>query len=137
VVNLSERIRKVIKKSDLSLQEFGARLGVARNTIVSYRDGATSPPVEFLEKMAAEFEVGRAWLILGEEPDSRERAPEVTRELTFKVRVGISVVEDAQDVHIHVAASDPGSLARQLLSSDSALRKLCRHGPGPAPAPKS
>lgn len=60
-----KRLKLIILKSGLSLPEFSKRVSVSRNTLISYRDGMTSPPVSFLERVCEEFDINPAWLILG------------------------------------------------------------------------
>jgi len=49
------------------LPQFSEKIGVARTTVVRYRDGETPPPIDFLEKVCEEFRVSRRWLVLGED----------------------------------------------------------------------
>jgi len=65
-MSLKERFQKVISDSGLSLPDFAEKVGVARNTLVRYRDGERSPSIEFLERICEVFNVDRSWLLLGE-----------------------------------------------------------------------
>lgn len=62
---LTQRLKKVIQDSGLSLSRFAQRTGVSKNTLINYRDGATSPSAEFLETICREFSVSPDWLLLG------------------------------------------------------------------------
>lgn len=62
---LTDRLRKMIQDSGLSLPRFATRAGVSKNTLINYRDGATSPTAEFLERVCREFSVHPQWLLLG------------------------------------------------------------------------
>lgn len=46
--------------------QFAQKAGVSKNTLINYRDGATSPCAEFLEFLCREFSVDPGWLLLGE-----------------------------------------------------------------------
>ena len=59
------KLKKIIQDSGLSLPAFAKKVGVSRNTLVSYRDGQTSPSIYFLAKVCMEFSVSNVWLILG------------------------------------------------------------------------
>lgn len=62
---LTDRLRKMIQDSGLSLPRFATRAGVSKNTLINYRDGVTSPTAEFLERVCREFSVHPQWLLLG------------------------------------------------------------------------
>jgi transcriptional regulator with XRE-family HTH domain len=63
---LTERLKKVIQDSGLPLLQFAQQTGVSKNTLINYRDGATSPSADFLEKVCRDFAVSPNWLLLGE-----------------------------------------------------------------------
>ncbi len=62
---LTERLKKVIQNSGLSLSRFAQQTGVSKNTLINYRDGQTSPTADFLETLWREFSVSPEWLLLG------------------------------------------------------------------------
>lgn len=63
---LTERLKRIIHDSGLSLPRFADRTGVSKNTLVNYRDGATQPTADFLELVCRQFGVSARWLVLGE-----------------------------------------------------------------------
>ena len=63
---IQERIRKVIEDSKLSLSKFAQQVGVAKNTLINYRDGVSSPTVEFVTKTCEAFNANPTWLLTGE-----------------------------------------------------------------------
>jgi len=63
---LTERLKKVIQNSGLPLAQFAQQTGVSKNTLINYRDGATSPSADFLERVCRDFSVAPGWLLLGE-----------------------------------------------------------------------
>ncbi len=63
---LTERLKKIIQDSGLPLSRFAQQTGVSKNTLINYRDGATSPSSEFLEAVCREFSVNPCWLLMGE-----------------------------------------------------------------------
>lgn len=74
----NNRLKKIISKSGLSLPEFAKKVGISRNTLIRYRDGQTSPPVAFLEKVCEGFSVNPGWLILGQgDPDRLLEQPDL------------------------------------------------------------
>jgi transcriptional regulator with XRE-family HTH domain len=66
---IAERLRKIINASGLPLGQFAQKAGVSKNTLINYRDGATSPAAEFLEFLCREFSVDPGWLLLGKGSD--------------------------------------------------------------------
>jgi len=67
---LTQRLKKIIQDSGLPLSRFAQQTGVSKNTLINYRDGATSPSAEFLEAVCREFAVSPGWLLMGEGPES-------------------------------------------------------------------
>jgi phage repressor protein C with HTH and peptisase S24 domain len=67
---LTERLKKIIQDSGLPLARFAQQTGVSKNTLINYRDGATSPSADFLEKLCRDFSVSPEWLLLGEGEES-------------------------------------------------------------------
>lgn len=63
---MAVRLKKIIQNSGLSLAEFAQRTQVSKNTLVNYRDEATSPTGTFLEKVCRNFSVNASWLLLGD-----------------------------------------------------------------------
>ncbi|MEM5788349.1 MAG: S24 family peptidase [Syntrophobacteraceae bacterium] len=63
---LTQRLRKVIQDSGLPLTRFAQQTGVSKNTLINYRDGATSPSADFLEAVCREFSISPGWLLMGE-----------------------------------------------------------------------
>ncbi|MEN6441671.1 MAG: S24 family peptidase [Syntrophobacter sp.] len=67
---LTQRLKKIIQDSGLPLSRFAQQTGVSKNTLINYRDGATSPSAEFLESVCREFTVSPGWLLMGERPET-------------------------------------------------------------------
>jgi transcriptional regulator with XRE-family HTH domain len=63
---IHDRLKKIIHGSGLPLGRFAEKTGVCKNTLINYRDGATSPPAVFLESVCREFSADPGWLLLGE-----------------------------------------------------------------------
>ena len=68
--------------------QLAKKAGVSKNTLINYRDGATSPTAEFLEFLCREFSVDPEWLLLGESGDGAaacqdKRTEEGTQDYIF------------------------------------------------------
>ena len=62
--DLGERIRSI--RGNRSRDEFGAAVGVSRNTLMRYERGLRSPDSEFLRRLCENYRVRPAWLLSGE-----------------------------------------------------------------------
>jgi transcriptional regulator with XRE-family HTH domain len=62
---IHDRLKKIIQDSGLSLGQFAKKTGVSKNTLINYRDGATSPAASFLESVCREFSADPGWLLMG------------------------------------------------------------------------
>lgn len=63
---IAERLKRIIYDSGLPLAKFAQRTRVSKNTLINYRDAATSPAGTFLESVCRQFSVNPSWLLLGE-----------------------------------------------------------------------
>ena len=63
---ISERIRMIRKKLNLTQAEFGNRIGLKSNTITSYETGARVPSDAALISICREYGASYNWLISGE-----------------------------------------------------------------------
>lgn len=91
-MSLQERLKLVIKDSDLSIPDFAKKMGVAGSTIVNYRDGRTSPNFDLLMDICEKFPINPAWLLLGEGP-MRRRPAAPPGEITPGPEVGSQLLE--------------------------------------------
>lgn len=63
---MNERIKKVRETLDLTQEEFGRRIGSARNTIANYENGNRNPSNSVILSICREFNVNEDWLRSGE-----------------------------------------------------------------------
>jgi transcriptional regulator with XRE-family HTH domain len=75
-MGLQKRLKSAIQNSGLSIPEFAKRIGVAGSTLISYRNGHTSPTYDLLMKICREFAINPRWLFLGEGPMRQGEADE-------------------------------------------------------------
>lgn len=59
---MNQRIREVRSALGLTQNEFGSRLGVARNTVANYETGNRSPSNQIVISICREFNVNEDWL---------------------------------------------------------------------------
>lgn len=71
---ISERVKRVIQDSGLSLPQFSSRTGIKKSTLVNYRDGVYPPTAAFLERVCEEFLINPQWLLLGTGPMKAEQS---------------------------------------------------------------
>ena len=63
---MNERIKKVREILDLTQEEFGRRIGSARNTIANYENGNRNPSNSVILSICREFDINEDWLRTGE-----------------------------------------------------------------------
>ncbi len=63
--NTSERIRKVRKELDLTLEEFADKLGVTKQTISHVEDGLNNLTEQLTRRICREYHVNYEYLIYG------------------------------------------------------------------------
>lgn len=63
---MNDRIKKVRESLDLTQEEFGRRIGSARNTIANYENGNRNPSNSVILSICREFNVNEEWLRSGE-----------------------------------------------------------------------
>jgi len=67
-MTINKRIKTLVKRSGLTLQDFAAKVGISKTTLVSYQRGATSPPAKVLQRLCERFGVNPEWLLMGKGP---------------------------------------------------------------------
>lgn len=65
-MKLSDRIILIRKKFNLTQEEFGKKLGVARNTITGYERNLRTPMEQTIKSICREFNVDYIWFTTGE-----------------------------------------------------------------------
>jgi len=63
---MNSRIKMIRTKNDMTQDEFGKRIGSARNTIANYENGNRVPSNAVITSICREFNVNEAWLRTGE-----------------------------------------------------------------------
>lgn len=75
VITINERIKKIRKSLNLTLEAFGARVGVTRAAISNIESGRSNPSDQLILAICKEFRVNERWIRTGE----GEMATPVTR----------------------------------------------------------
>ncbi len=76
-MTMGERIRALRKKSNMSMEELGARLGVGKSAILKYEKGyVENLPRTKVEKMAALFRVSPEYIMAFDEKEKPESMTE-------------------------------------------------------------
>lgn len=78
----NERIRIVRKDHELTMEEFGKRLGVAKNTISQIESGKNSVTNQMRVAICKEFNVNETWLRTGDESGGKYLQKTVEDEIT-------------------------------------------------------
>lgn len=70
---MNERIKEIRKDFSLTQDEFGKRIGSARNTIANYENGNRTPSNSVILSICREFNVNEEWLKNGISPKYMEK----------------------------------------------------------------
>lgn len=62
---MNERIREVRKMLGLTMEKFGSRLGVKRNTVSQWESGTNNVPEQMIKSICREYGVDYLWLTEG------------------------------------------------------------------------
>lgn len=60
-----ERLQSVRKKMQLSQEDISTQIGISYRAYSSYERGDRKPPIDFLEKLAIQFNINLNYLIAG------------------------------------------------------------------------
>ena len=63
-----DRIRQIRKESDLTLKQFGKRIGLGGSAVSMMETGKSNPTEQTIQSVCREFHVREPWLRHGEEP---------------------------------------------------------------------
>lgn len=66
MIKMNKRIRKVRDFYKLTQEDFGKKIGSARNTIANYENGNRTPSNSVIISICREFNVNEEWLRTGE-----------------------------------------------------------------------
>ena len=72
---MEKRIREVRVANHLTQEEFGARIGVKRNTVTVYETAQRTPSDTVILSICREFNVSERWLRTGEGEMTVKRSP--------------------------------------------------------------
>lgn len=76
---MKERIKSIRKERDLSMEKFGERIGLKKNSVSQIESGVNNPSETVIKSICREFKVNETWLRTGEgEPyQKRTRTQEI------------------------------------------------------------
>lgn len=75
-----ERVRQVRKELGLTLEKFGERIGMKKNSISQIENGKNSVTDQVIKSICREFNVDYTWLTTGKGDDIFEKSPSSTME---------------------------------------------------------
>lgn len=88
---LRERLRYIRTSKDMTLEAFGASLGVTYNVIANYELGRTNPPEQFLRLLCYTYDVSYYWLDTG---NGKPFEYETLDEIEDQLRVVLSCMNE-------------------------------------------
>lgn len=112
---MNARIKEIRENEKLTQEEFGKRIGSARNTIANYETGNRKPSNAVITSICREFNINEDWL--------RNGTGEMRKEVDVSFSEMLSDLEDSDDDFIK-------SLIKVYMGLDEdskeALRKISR-----------
>lgn len=109
---MNERLKMLRETLELSQDEFGKRIGAARNTIANYELGRRNPSNTTVMAICKEFGVNEVWLRTGEGGDEN-MFTKVSDEDRFSLSLGkLSTTDNRflQNALIALAETEPEKL---------------------------
>lgn len=109
---MKDRIKKIRKRLKITQEEFGKRIGLARNSIASYETGRRKPTNSVIVSICREFNVNELWLRTGEGGDENIFT-KVSREDRFSINLGklsLTQNEYVENAVNYLAETDPEKL---------------------------
>lgn len=119
---MKDRIKKIRKHLKLTQEEFGKRIGLARNSIASYETGRREPTNSIIVSICREFGVNEVWLRTGEGGDEN-MLTKISREDRFSINLGklsLTQNEFVENAVNFLAEEDP----EKLKVLENIMRKL-------------
>lgn len=89
---MKERIKKVRKSHNLTMEQFGNRIGITKSSVSLLESGKNSPSERTLKLICKEFNVNMEWLQTGN--------GEMTKEIPNKLSFYLGQIEGGDDEFI-------------------------------------
>lgn len=64
-VGMKERIKKVRKSNNLTMEQFGKKIGITKSSVSLLESGKNSPSEQTLKLICQEFNINKEWLSTG------------------------------------------------------------------------
>lgn len=112
MIFLKDRIKTLRKSLKLTQEEFGEKIGVARNSVASYEIGRRMPTNAVINSICREFGVNEVWLRTGEGGDEN-MFMQITEDDRFSLSLGkLSVTDNefAKNMLNAIAEASPEKL---------------------------
>lgn len=109
---MKDRIKTLRKSLKLTQEEFGEKIGVARNSVASYEIGRRMPTNAVINSICREFGVNEVWLRTGEGGDEN-MFMQITEDDRFSLSLGkLSVTDNkfAKNMLNAIAEASPEKL---------------------------
>lgn len=74
-MNCGERVKQIRKSKGMTLEKFGEKVGVTKQTVSRIENGVNALTEQMLLSICREFEVNETWLRNGEGEMFKERSP--------------------------------------------------------------
>ena len=97
-MTIGERVKKVRSDKGLTMEQFGARLGIGKSAVSMIEKGTNIPSDQTIISISREFLVSEEWLRTGE----GEQTPELTTEQEMARLVAQALKAEDSDFRIRI-----------------------------------
>ena len=109
---MNDRIKKIRRELKMTQDDFGKRIGLARNSVANYEIGRRTPTNAVITSICREFGVNEVWLRTGEGGESNMFS-KMSKDDRYSISLGKLAASDnkfIQNALITLAETDPDKL---------------------------
>ena len=109
---MNDRIKKIRRELKMTQDDFGKRIGLARNSVANYEIGRRTPTTAVITSICREFGVNEVWLRTGEGGESNMFS-KMSKDDRYSISLGKLAASDnkfIQNALITLAETDPDKL---------------------------
>lgn len=117
-MEISERIKLIIKSHNLTASSFADRLGIQRSSVSHLLAGRNKPSLDVLQKILNHFpRVNATWLVTGETPNNSPDSSDSSTTSAVKTKEEVSTIDKVKD-------EDPPEYSKQISLNKPENKKL-------------
>ena len=121
-MNITDRIKTIIKVNQLSSSAFADEIGVQRSSVSHILSGRNNPSLEFIQKTLQRFpKVNAEWLISGKHPVQENKSVD---EEVFNPHSEINTIKEELNLPDRIPNSNRSIKKIMIIYSDNTLEEF-------------